>query len=199
MYRVIFLILLFSPFYSFCQVKPSQLLDNYCSLNTDTLVKAKGLNLKFFYPCDWEISEGQRPNVVKTFSYVIPKDTMSANITFTVKNLHTKSNKSQADRLYTIEYLKEVAEDLGKYINGRKVVVDGWPAGETEIELTREVAAGKMTMYMVNYLLVYEDKTISVIYGIGGLNPQKAKEYFDKYKLVFKAYFFKTVILSQYS
>ena len=134
-------------------------LGKYLSLNNHP--KAKGVNLKLQIPDGWEIAEGNRPNVVKKFTY--------ENITYMIliKELETFiSRKETVALLESDDFIQKYTSEFKNmyneiyYLKYNKTSIDRYPA--LEIRLSGKVIRGKyeLMINMKNWIIFYEDRII---------------------------------------
>jgi hypothetical protein len=107
-------------------------------------------------------------------------------------------SKKEISELITQKGLKEMAKDLGTFVSGRKVKIDGIDCGETIVKVKRESPAGTFYLYNIQYFLFYKDKLINISFATGGKSETAVKELFDNYKLLLQTLATNTVITSQW-
>lgn len=170
--------------------------DSICDFKTDGSGKSKGLKIKLAIPCSWEEREGERPHVVRKFTYTL-SDTASALINLTITPDSQVISKKEANECFIESGLKEIASSFGTYISGRKIKIDGNDAGEIIVKSERILPLGHAHMYSICYFFYYKNLYVVLMYAINSLSEVKSKTYFDKNIFLFKALATKTVILSK--
>lgn len=126
--------------------------------------KSKGVNLKIRPPKDWEIKEGNRPNIVKKFL----KDDNTYLIV--IKNLPTffsRKHMKEAlkDKATLGEFAKEIIgkEHKSELLSHSYVNVDNYPAIFIKQKTSMERLGFKITQYMSSWSVFYEDKLITLM------------------------------------
>src|SRR5687767_2862403 len=112
----------------FAQETPATFWNDRCDFKTDGTGKSIGLKIKLSVPCDWKQEDGERPHVVKKFSYNSGVNT--AISTLTINRLPKTPSKAEINETFTQSGLKEITAELGSFISGRKLKVDGLDCGE---------------------------------------------------------------------
>lgn len=169
---------------------------NRCDFKTDGTGKSLGLKIKLSVPCAWNQADGDRPHVVKKFSYNAAGN--SAISTLTVNKMPAIPSKAEIDELFTQQGLKELCADYGTFISGRKLKIDGQDCGEITFKMTREATVGTLYLYSLQYFIIYKDKMIVLGYSVGSSTDDKAKGIFEDYKTLFKGLAGNTVLLSKW-
>nr|MBA2583823.1 hypothetical protein [Bacteroidota bacterium] len=149
----------------FAQETPATFWNNRCDFKTDGTGKAMGLKIKLSVPCDWKQADGERPHIVKKFLY--NSGVTSAISTLTIRKMPGSPTKSEIAEMFTQKGLKELTEDLGTFISGRKLKVDGLDCGEVAFKMTREHPVGTLYLYNMYYYFIYKDKMIVLGYATG--------------------------------
>ncbi|MDP3359530.1 MAG: hypothetical protein Q8S41_09295 [Lutibacter sp.] len=145
-------------------------LGDYESVNGH--LKAKGVNLKLRKPNGWELQEGDRPNIVKKFSYKT-----NSYIILIKDNMMFLSRNEAKDLLSDSEYVKEIIIESGSYLKNieilhqKIVTIDTYPALEFTIRGDKERLGLNLKMIMKNWMIFYEDKIIS--FSSGGFDSQE--------------------------
>ena len=123
--------------------------------------KAKGVNMKLKAPIGWEISEGDRPNVVKKFVkdgnsfIVLVKD----NVTFFSRKEIKELFK---DDKFTNEFIQELGSTLHslQLIDKSVVTIDNYPALSFKVSGNVERTGLRFPVIMKCWLIFYEDKVV---------------------------------------
>lgn len=193
-YLLIF-ILLFS-YKAYSQVTPSIMWQNRCEFNTDGTGKSLSLKIKLSVPCLWELQDGERPHIVKKFSYGFGENIIMSALS--IKKMPVKPSKKEIEETFSKEGLKELSKDLGKFISGRKLMVDGIVCGEVEYKMKREAPVATLYIQSIQYFFIYEDKIIILNYSVGSKSSEDATSLYNKYKQLFKGLAGSTVFISKW-
>ncbi len=191
-----FIIFLFISKFLFAQETPVTFWQNLCEYKTDGTGKSIGLKIKLSIPCQWTQADGERPHVVKKFTYIL--DTATIIQTLVITKLSQAPSKAELDNQLTQVGLKTLCKDLGVFISSKRIKVDAVDGGEIVFKTIRENPVGTIYGYSILYDFFYKDKIISIIYGLGSANDEKAKTLFENYKTLFRSLSSKTIFLSQW-
>jgi hypothetical protein len=142
--------------------------------------KAKGVNMKLRVPIGWEVKEGNRPNIVKKFTYdgdsfmILVLD----NVTFYSRK---KMRETLQDDKYVDVYVQEFSETLSQnllknsqVLDYSVVTVDTYPAIQIKIQGTVEHVGITMPIIIKCWAVFYEDKII-LLQGMGLQNSEFRK------------------------
>jgi len=129
--------------------------------------KAKEINMQIRGPKGWELKEGDRPNIVKKFvmdgnSFMI---VTKENETFFSREKSRQLLKSEDFLDDYIEELSTFVDDL-ELIDSSIVTLDFYPAAQVELRGKIEQAGIEIHLRIESWLLLYEDKIIS-LQGMG--------------------------------
>ena len=194
----IFLFLLFSTFLIvYGQDTPATFWNNRCEFKTGGTGKSAGLKIKLSYPCAWTQADGDRPHVVKKFSYNIGEE-KSVIQSLAINKMPEEPSKKEIAEMLTQEGLKELASKIGTFVSGRKLKIDGIDCGEVVIKAKRESPVATINLYFMQYYIVYKDKIISLAFAAVALTESEAKTLFTTYKTLFQGLATNTVILSKW-
>ncbi len=145
--------------------------------------KAKGVNLKIKPPGNWEIKEGDRPNIVKKFVY------QNNSYMIIVKDNHTFVSRNEAkelldDKDFVNEFLIEATSFLKnpEIMNQSIVTVDKYPALVFTFTGWMERSGINMELISKNWIIFYEDKVVFL--QSGGLNGKEFKTLETLYNLI---------------
>lgn len=191
-----FIIFLFATKGIFAQETPSTFWANRCDFKTDGTGKSMGLKIKLSVPCIWTQADGDRPHIVKKFSY--NSNGNSAVLTLTINKMPGIPTKAEINEMFTQKGLKELCEDYAMFISGRKLKVDGLDCGEVAFKMTRDHPVATIYLYSLQYYFVYKDKLIVIGYAVGSSTDEKAKTLFESYKTLFRGLAGNTVFLSKW-
>lgn len=180
----------------FAQETPATFWNNRCDFKTDGTGKSMGLKIKLSVPCEWKQADGERPHVVKKFLY--NSGVTSALGSLTITKMPATPTKSEIAEMFTQKGLKELTEDLGTFISGRKLKVDGLDCGEVAFKMTRESPISTLYLYNMYYYFIYKNKMIVLGYATGSSDDEKAKTMFDSYKTLFRGLAGSTIFLSKW-
>ncbi|XVJ67175.1 MAG: hypothetical protein HEQ40_13780 [Lacibacter sp.] len=194
--KYLFLIIVLISIKTYSQESPSTFWQNRCDFKTDGTGKSAGLKIKLSVPCSWKQADGDRPHVVKKFSY--SSGANSAISTLTITKMPATPSKAEVDEMFTQAGLKELGESLGTFISGRKLKIDGLDCGEVTFKMTREHPVGTIYLYSFQYYFIYKDKMVVLGYAVGSSTDEKAKTMFDSYKTLFRGLAGNTVFISKW-
>lgn len=130
--------------------------------------KMKDVNLKIKAPVGWEITEGNRPNIVKKFmhgtnTYMI---SIKDNITFFSRK---EAIEILSDEEYVVGIISELISSFEEpiLIDHKIVIIDTYPALEFVFSGKRKRLDYNFEMFTKNWMIYYEDKLVFV-QGAGG-------------------------------
>lgn len=168
-----------------------------CKFETDGVGNSLTLKIRLTIPCAWIAKQGERPNIVKKFTYSLSdKSVISTNLL--IKKLPSNLPQKEMQKLLNEEDLKDFVSDGGKAISARKIKIDGVDGGELISTLTRESPLGTIYMNTILYIFVYKNRVIQITYNLGSDSKKKTAINFEKYKLLFKYLATKTIFLDKY-
>ncbi len=139
--------------------------------------KAKGINISIEYPSDWKRSEGERPNIVQTF-------TSGSSNSFTqciilIKDLPSfmklLSFEELSKEMFTQDALKQMIPESAIFIKGDSTKYDGQPGAWMIYVMESERAGLKAEMYILQHMFLYSGKIILIQCGVSGLHGSAAK------------------------
>lgn len=174
--------------------------ENLCVVTTENNTKAKGINLKLYFPCNWLEFDGERPSVVNKYGYQIDNEFNTQMICVIVidKVKGIPDNTNPPSDIFSESQLKKNIPPGSTYIGSRAIKVDGLNCGETIFKLDYPSANGVLFAKSISYALFYKDKVINISYGINSNNNSICNNSFTKYLPLFKKLISKTVILNQW-
>lgn len=181
----------------FAQETPTTFWNNRCDFKTDGTGKSLGLKIKLSFPCSWKQADGERPHVVKKFSYGFPNGSMTIQ-TMTINKMDETPAKAEIDAMFSQAGLKELCKNIGTFISGRKLKIDGLDCGEITYKMTRDNPVGKLYLYGLQYYFVYQDKLIVLAFSVGSTTDETSNTMFESYKILFKGLASSTVFLSKW-
>lgn len=180
----------------FAQETPATFWNDRCDFKTDGTGKSMGLKIKLSVPCAWKQADGERPHVVKKFSY--SSGVNSVVSTLTITKMPATPSKAEINEMFSHQGLKELSEGLGTYISGKKLKVDGLDCGEVAFKMTREHPVGTFYLYNMYYYFIYKDKIIVLGYAAGSTTDEKARAMFENYKTLFRGLAGSSVFISKW-
>lgn len=145
-------------------------------ISTKNHPKAKGVNLKIRQPIDWEIKEGNGPNIIKKFVY--------ENITFSilVKDFITFLSRNQSKELLEDEeFLNDLTKEASsflkksKIVNQKKITVGSYPTIQMEFKGEMERLGVNFPSIFKVWYVFYEDKII--VLNAGGIDNAEFKSF----------------------
>lgn len=147
------------------------LLGGYISLKD--YPKAKGVNIKFKPPSNWEIQEGDRPNIVKKFTNSAGSTFLvqiNENLTFIPKSI----GKELIEEISAIEFLDGMAGMVSglKIYESENVTVDNYPAKYIQYGGEMERAGISFRVQSHYWVCYYEDTLVT----LSGMYLGKAKD-----------------------
>jgi len=182
---VISFLLVFLFINNYAQTSPENFWKHRCVFNTDGSGKSLGLKIRFSIPCEWEQIDGDRPHIVKKFSYSFA-DGSSIVQTLLVNKMPRSLTKEETNEMFTQSGLKEVGKSLGTFISGRKLLIDGLDCGEVTFKFEKEAPIGKIYGYVIQYFFFYKNKMIVFNFGSGSSSNETSKSIFETHKTLFK-------------
>jgi hypothetical protein len=125
--------------------------------------KAKGLSIAVKYPTGWEVNDGERPNIVKKFSYNY-SDYM-ALLMVQVKNVPKEALPEI--KSFTLRDWQEVLSEIGAVSNSSTLSLEGQKVYVSDISLKLDrMNSSFIQKYRVAGLF-YRDKWIWLWCGVG--------------------------------
>ena len=139
--------------------------------------KAKGVNIKVKKPVEFELLEGDRPNIVGKFNH------KKENLVYIIGINNSQNFTSRSytrewflDSSETKSYAKSsVLEFGGEYISHKLVDIDRYPAIEITFDYTKEVIDRDIIFRTVMWVIPYED---NIIYLSGGTEAKNFESYY---------------------
>ena len=129
--------------------------------------KSLGVDMQLKIPENWKVEEGDRPHVVKKFSYSTNSYMYNAFTITITENIMFVSRKEARDFFENREDVKELLNDLSKdlfdnpqILNYKTITIDKYPALEFTIKGMKERAGIDMHLKSRCWLLYYEDKLL---------------------------------------
>lgn len=134
-------------------------LGNYLSIKDHP--KSKGVNLKLKVPKDWEINEGDRPNIVKKFEkdgntyLILIKENMTFFSRKEIKEIFQDNNS-------LLEFVQESSSIMNepKILEQSLVTIDTYPTIQFKVKGTMERSGLRLPTIMRCWGIFYEDKII---------------------------------------
>lgn len=151
--------------------------------------KAKEVSMKIKTPKGWNISEGDRPNVLKKFVFegntfvVLIKN----NLTFFSREESRKLlSKPENTDLFLLELMDMLTNS--KILDTQIVTIDNYPALEFEIQGEMERSGITFNMFMKGWLILHEDKVITL--QAAGHNKEEFQALRDVYSSIVNSVIF---------
>ncbi len=134
-------------------------LGEYISINGHP--KAKGVNLKIRQPIGWKIEEGERPNIVKKFTFETNSFLILIvdNIMFVSKNEAKELFEEESNVESLINEFSTAFIDP-KIIGHRIITIDRFPVLEFTITGYKEQFGNTFMVIVKSWLIYYEDKQV---------------------------------------
>jgi hypothetical protein len=148
-------------------------------------------------PCAWTIQDGERPHIVKKFSYSFSN---GATLIYTllIKKLPVVFTKAQVAELLTDEELTKSGKETGTVVSVRKVKIDGIDCGEIITKQVRETPVSTLHLEAIFYQIFYKDNLIHLTFATSGINENDCNEAFNLYAPLFKGLAMSLVLLSKW-
>jgi hypothetical protein len=144
--------------------------------------KAKDVDFKIKIPVGWEIKEGDRPNVIKTFTH------KGNTFLIIIKDNATFFSRNEARQFLKPDYVEElIAESSSSLkntetLNSQIITIDTYPAVEFTIRGNKESSGYDIRLIMKSWLIFYEDKI--VLLQCAGLDGKEFKTLESLYNLI---------------
>jgi len=136
-------------------------------------IRAKDVDIKLKIPLGWEIDEGDRPNIIKTFVY------KGNTYLIIIKDNATFFSRNEVRKILTPEYVKEFISESStafknaETLNDQIVTIDTYPTLEFTIRGNKEISGYDIKMIMKSWVIFYEDKI--VLLQCAGLDGKEFK------------------------
>lgn len=195
--KIIFvLLLLLLPNLIFSQESITSFLSERCDIYTDGSGKSIGLKIKLSVPCTWREEVGDRPHIIKKYSYYSGNDFASSMLF--INKMPEALSKEDIDELFSQNGLKELCKKHGTFISGKRIKIDGQDCGEINFKTVKQTTLGTIYLYYLQYYITYKDKLIILGYLTGSSVEEQAEQMFDEYNVLFRVLAGKTVLLSKW-
>ncbi len=188
---------LFFTIKGFSQPSPSTFWKDRCSFSTDGTGKSLGLKIKLSVPCKWIQTDGERPHIVKNFS-ITPLEGSLIIETLSVNKIPTELTKEEIAETFSQIGLKNFCVNLGTFISGRQIKLDGVDCGEAIVCKTSDNPIGRLTIYSLYYFVYYKDKLIILAFSAKSKQESISKKLFENYKNLFHNLAAVTVLISKW-
>ncbi len=177
-------IIIFNFLFTLQNITYSQLInfENLCSFKSNGLGKSRGVKSNLSYPCNWKLSDGDLPDIVKTMTYKANNFTITEALT--VIPLGGNPTTKEIDMLLSTKELKSMCEDLGTYISAQKINLNSRDAGE--IIYRKYLSSKKLYATIIQYIIFYKDVSINVSIGVLSENANISKQIFFENLVSFK-------------
>ncbi len=131
--------------------------------------KAKGLNIKIFYPSSWKQTEGTRPNILQKFQGANVRMDWSCLIRKLCQPLSTESSlQAEKNELVSEEATKEFMPDGAKFISHKITKIDGEIAAMFEYEVTIERVGFSIGQKYLHFTIPHNGIILSILCATGG-------------------------------
>lgn len=134
--------------------------------------KSLGVDMQLKIPENWKVEEGDRPHVVKKFSYSTNSYMYNSFIITITENIMFVSRKEARDLFENEEDAKIILNNLSKglfnkpqILNYRTITIDRYPALEFTVKGIKERVGIEMNLKSRCWIIFYEDKIISLLAG----------------------------------
>lgn len=171
--------------YSFAQ-SPDAFWKNRCKFTTDGTGNSAGLKVKFSVPCDWKEEKDGKAKAVKIFQTDIGESVLMEMIKIEVPQ--KPWTKAETDELFTPQGLRKAAgksKDI-TYIEGQKIKIDNVDFAEVISKTVKDVLLLKMTIYVQQYIGVYNGRTVTMSYTVSATSEEEALRALNVYKVLFR-------------
>jgi hypothetical protein len=137
--------------------------------------KAKGAVFTMKYPKDWDVSEGERPNVVKRFGYTDATVTALALVLTIKLPISEPFTRQDAESLFAPSELPSLVPEGGTYINGVRTKLEGEPAAIIEFGILAERLGATYATRALCLVFFQGNTMVQVQFGIY-VEPSKASQ-----------------------
>ncbi len=175
----------------------SQDFNSLCNFETDGSGKSVGLKVKTKYPCNWIVSDGDRPHNIKKFSYSFGGGKF-LNYVLTIKDLGIELSKTDKSEMFSLKEIKDSYKDYGEFKSYKVYKIDGEDCIEVVIKNKRESPNGTNYLYIIQYLILYQNKLITLGFSSGAKVESESNDLYTKYSILFKSLATNFVILSKW-
>jgi len=179
--------------YCFSQNTPLYFWEHRCDYKTDGTGKSLNLKIKLSVPCSWTKADGERPHIVKKFTFTESGNT--AGINLNINKTDAPLTQNEIDQLISYNELKRIAEKYGTFISARHIKIDGVETGEIIYISKRESTLGTFYQTTIQYFIPFKDKIVLLTYSVGSSDENTAQNLFNNYKTLFKGLAGQTVII----
>lgn len=153
-----------------------------CDFISDGSGKSLGIKYLVKFPCNWSESNGDLDKIVKKFIF---KDDENYKIeTISIISLNQKLKESDAKKLISLKYLKDLAQKLGIYESCKIQIIGNLRAGE--IIYTKYLDNEGLYLKVIQYLIYHNDKVINISFGVGNTDKLITKQKFQKELPIFR-------------
>lgn len=149
--------------------------DTFCSHETNGIGKSKGLKIKLFYPCEWEILDGERKSIVIKFQSKETEAYMAAS-NLVINEFPKILSKEQIEYFTSFEGIRKTFASSGELTTVEQTTIDGLEAAEFTLIST---IAPEVISYTLHYYIPYRDRGIALTYAAIARSQKEAKRTFD--------------------
>lgn len=164
-----------------------------CVLNTNGLSKAKGVNMKLYFPCSWKVytAEDTTPTLIKQYTHQL-EDSLLIGATYSIEKSPFTLNTQAINKMRSTKgFLKEITEQYGDFISSNSMEINGIKADEVIIENRQPKA---YSYFIINHFY-YKQNIITLSYMLIAVTQSQAGYMFDSYQRLFRRLVSKTVIM----
>ena len=172
-------ILFFSPFLSvMSQVKR----DNpFCDYTFKVPTR-----FKVFYPCAWEVTDGQRDNVKKIFVNTEGTQGLSVMCLPVQKGYKIEMKKIKSDWVL-----------MGEIVSAKETQIESLQAFELIVESKIEKPVGNIYSKVLTYSFVFNNNLFGITYSCQGLNKKNVNKSFAEDLIQYKVLASRTILLDK--
>ena len=179
------------------QNKSEAFWNNRCEFKTDGTGKSLGLKIKLTFPCEWKQAKGDRPHVIQKFSLSLGEGKSLVQV-LTILKMPNELSQKEREEILTQNGLRQQVSNIGTFLSGRKIKIDGIDCGEVVIKIKRESPVATINIYNIAYYIYFKDKIINLSFAAGAPTEADAQTLFNSFKTLFQGLATNMVILSKW-
>lgn len=161
--------------------------ENRATFNTKDHPKAKGVDIRFSYPKNWEVKEGLRPNIISSFNSHPGGGLASFNLM--VRDVPTELSKAEIElSLEDKEFCKQIMPSGGTLLENRIINIDGNKSAALKGLVIQEKATETKRILTWMYILPLPGKLVVFNGGLTAppeVDPQQIAAASEAYGLIF--------------